>query len=163
MTDTDPTATMPTHQGPREAFEDEDGPGTPLHGEVEADTISVRQGAIRSARGRAISVMQGAIGFARGESVELTQGFLGTALGGEVRARQSYVRFAGARDAIHLDQSLAMTAIANHAHVAPRSLVVFLVARTADGEARPVFDWRGAIAFGAAFAVVRSLLRLRRR
>jgi hypothetical protein len=154
---------MPEGPAAHDATEREGAPGSALHGDIGADTISVRQGAIRSARGREISVMQGAVGLARGESVDVTQGMLGTAFGGEVHARQSFVRFAGARDAIHLDQSAAWTVIANHAHVAPRSLVVFLVARTADGEARPVFDWRGAIAFGAAFGIVRSLLRLRRR
>jgi hypothetical protein len=41
--------------------------------------------------------------------------------------------------------------------------VLFLIARKVDGNVKAVLDWRGALAFGAAFGVVASLFRRRRR
>jgi len=34
-----------------------------------------------------------------------------------------------------------------------------LIARRVDGNVRTLLDWRGALAFGAAFGVVSSILR----
>jgi hypothetical protein len=36
---------------------------------------------------------------------------------------------------------------------------MFLIARRVEGNVRTVLDWRGAVAFGAAFGVVVSLFR----
>jgi hypothetical protein len=40
-------------------------------------------------------------------------------------------------------------------------VVVFLLARRVEGPVRALFDWRGAIAFGAVAGLVASLLRRR--
>jgi hypothetical protein len=36
-----------------------------------------------------------------------------------------------------------------------------LIAGRVDGTVRPILDWRGALAFGVAFAVVSGILRRR--
>ena len=38
-----------------------------------------------------------------------------------------------------------------------------LIARKVEGDVRTLLDWRGAIAFGAAFGIIVSLFRGRRR
>ena len=40
--------------------------------------------------------------------------------------------------------------------------MLFLIARKVDGNVKAVFDWRGALAFGAAFGVITTLFRRRR-
>jgi hypothetical protein len=42
---------------------------------------------------------------------------------------------------------------------AERSAVMFLVARRVAGDVRVLFDWRGAVAFGAVVGLVMGLLR----
>jgi hypothetical protein len=169
MTDLEPTGgngeQVPAHEQDqhRPDLGAQGAAGAHDSGNVDAESVTVHQGAIGQARAHDVTVTQGAVGFARADAIDVGQGFVGTALGGQIHARQAFVRFAAARDAIHLEQALAMTAIANHVHISPRSFVLFLVARSADGEVRPVFDWRGALAFGAAFGLVRSLFRVRRR
>jgi hypothetical protein len=36
-----------------------------------------------------------------------------------------------------------------------------LLARRVEGDIRPVLDWRGAVALGAVFAIVRAVFRRR--
>jgi hypothetical protein len=125
------------------------------------DRITVHQGAIRSAEADRIEVRQGVIALARGREIAVSQGATGVALGGRVELVQGAARFVAARD-VHLEQAGAMTVLANSVTVGPRSGVVFLLAREVRGDVRPVFDWRGGVAFGAAFAIVASVLRLGR-
>ena len=40
--------------------------------------------------------------------------------------------------------------------------VLLLIARRVEGDVRTLLDWRGALAFGAAFGVITSLFRRRR-
>jgi hypothetical protein len=59
-------------------------------------------------------------------------------------------------------QALVQTVVANNVVVERPSGVLFLIARQVSGDVRAVFDWRGALAFGAAFGLVAGLLRRRR-
>jgi hypothetical protein len=129
---------------------------------VSADRVRVRQSLVRSAEAAEIELRQGIIGVARGGDIEISQGATGLVLGSKVEISQGFARFVGSRE-VRLEQAGAMTVLANNVTVGPQSGVVFLLARTVDGDVRTLFDWRGALAFGAAFAVVASVLRLGRR
>jgi hypothetical protein len=41
--------------------------------------------------------------------------------------------------------------------------VLVMIAQQVSGEVRPLLDWRGALAFGAAFGLVSGLMKLVRR
>jgi hypothetical protein len=63
-----------------------------------------------------------------------------------------------ARD-VRLEQSVVRSVVANHVQIERTTGVLFLLARRVDGDVRAIFDWRGALAFGAALGVVSSVLR----
>jgi hypothetical protein len=115
-------------------------------GRVEASQVGVSQGAIGAARAENVTVEQGAVGAVLGEHVEVSRGFARSIL-----ARQVQLDRAAARVVIAADVRTNQTA------------VVFLVARKVAGDVRVLFDWRGAIAFGAALGAVYALVRRARR
>jgi hypothetical protein len=116
-------------------------------GVVEATTVSVTQGGILAARADEIAINQGGLGGGLTGKLELSQSAAGTVLAGDARIEQSFVRMLIARDVV----------------VEARSGVLFLVARRVEGDVRALMDWRGALAFGAAFGLVASLMRRGRR
>jgi hypothetical protein len=126
---------------------------------VRADRVDIRQGGAGRVEGGEVSVRQGAIGVAQGERIHLEMGAIAVAIGTNVEVHQGFARFVGARESARLEQAGAMTVIANRVDMAPQSGAVFLIAREVHGDARSVFDWRASAAFGAAFAVVLTLLR----
>lgn len=130
--------------------------------EATARAIDIRQGAVGRATADDIAISQGAIGFARGDRVSVEMGAIGGAIGGEVRLTQAAAGTILAREA-RIEQAGVRTIIANHVHVERTTGVLFLIARRVDGDVRAILDWRGALAFGAAFGVVASLLRRRSR
>jgi hypothetical protein len=66
-----------------------------------------------------------------------------------------------ARD-VRIEQSAVRMLVANNVQSTRMTGVFFLVARKVEGDVRTLLDWRGAIAFGAAFGVIVSLFRGRR-
>jgi hypothetical protein len=130
--------------------------------EATAGAIDVHQGGIGRARADDIAISQGAIGFARGDRVSVEMGAIGGAIGGDVRITQGAAGTILARD-VRIEQAGIRTIIANHVHIERTTGVLFLIARRVDGDVRAVLDWRGALAFGAAFGIVASLFRRRRR
>ena len=52
--------------------------------------------------------------------------------------------------------------MANTVKMGPTSGAFLVIARKVEGNVRTFVDWRGAIAFGAAFGIVASVLRRRR-
>jgi hypothetical protein len=100
----------------------------------------------------------GGIGIARGENVSVEMGGIGAAFATDVRVSKAGVNAVVARDA-HVEQSLVQTVLAERVIFQRPSGVLFLIARRVDGNVRALFDWRGALAFGAAFGAVISLLR----
>lgn len=130
--------------------------------EATAGAIDVHQGGIGRARADDIAISQGAIGFARGDRVSVEMGAIGGAIGGDVRITQGAAGTILARD-VRIEQAGIRTIIANHVHIERTTGVLFLIARRVDGDVRTVLDWRGALAFGAAFGVVASLFRRRSR
>ena len=75
-----------------------------------------------------------------------------------VTAVAVFVLSLGALD-FGLEQSIVRTVIANEVHAERSTGVLLLLARRVDGDVRTLLDWRGALAFGAAFGIVASLLR----
>jgi len=128
---------------------------------VEAHRVDIQQGGIGRANAHDIAVSQGGIGFARGDQVSVEFGGVGLALGGEVRVSQGFVQTSIARD-VRIEQGGAQAVLANRVAFARSSGALIVVARNVEGEVRALLDWRGAIAFGAAFGAVVGLLRRRR-
>ncbi len=105
----------------------------------------------------------GAVGMARAHELEIAQAGVGLALADEATLRQSSARVLLARESVRLELSAAASVVANHVDVGPRTAVAVLVARSVEGDVRPLLDWRGAVAFGAAFGLVAALFGGRRR
>jgi hypothetical protein len=82
-------------------------------------------------------------------------------VGGEVRVSQGFARSVLARD-VRIEQGGARTVIASRATFERNSGTFVLIAGKVDGNVRTILDWRGALAFGAAFGLVAGLVRRRR-
>src|SRR3989475_945260 len=128
---------------------------------VNARTVDVTRGGIGRVHAVDVAVSQGGIGLARGERVSVEMGGIGAALGNEVRVTQGAVNAIVARD-VQIEQAGVRTIIANNVHVERTTGVLVMIARHVEGDVRTLLDWRGAIAFGAAFGVVVSFFRRRR-
>jgi hypothetical protein len=130
---------------------------------IEADAVEIHQGAAGRVDATTVSVTQGAIGAAKADHVDVHMGAVGVALGGDVIVSQGMAGTVLAGEA-HLDQAFVRTLVAREVTVTRPSAVVFLVAQKVSGEIKVLLDWRGALAFGAAFGVLAGLLgRSRRR
>ncbi len=124
---------------------------------IEADAVEVHQGAIGRVDATDVAVTQGAIGAARADRVSVEMGALGAALGGEISVSQGAAGTVIARHA-RVEQSLVRTLIAQDVAIHRPSAVIFLLAQRVTGEVKVLLDWRGALAFGAAFGVLAGLL-----
>ena len=132
-------------------------------GTAVATTVDVRQGGIGQASATDIALSQGAIGFARGDRVSLEMGAIGAAIGDEVRVTQAMANLVAARGDVTVDQSLVSTLIGYRVAIRQPSAVLLLVAGRVEGSVRPLLDWRGGLAAGAAAGLVIGLLRTGRR
>jgi hypothetical protein len=151
------------------------GQATPVSGDIEgavsltgsgvevvnARTVDVTRGGIGRVQAVDVAVSQGGIGLARGERVSVEMGGIGAAIGSDVRVTQGAVNTILARD-VRIEQAGVRTVIANNVHVERTTGVLIMIARHVEGDVRTLLDWRGAVAFGAAFGVVVSLFRRRR-
>jgi hypothetical protein len=129
--------------------------------EVNATNVDVSRGGIGRAQATDIAVSQGGIGLARGERVSVEMGAIGAALGNEVRVTQGAVGTVLARD-VRIEQAAVRTIVANNVRFERTTGVLLLVARRVEGDVRTLLDWRGALAFGAAFGAVVALFRRRK-
>lgn len=131
---------------------------------LSAERVEMRLSAVGRVQSGELLVDQGAVGAARADRVEIDRGALGAAMAGEVGLSRGYARSILARQ-VQLDRSAARVIIAADVR-ADQSAAMFLVARKVDGNVRVLFDWRGALAFGAVaglvFAIVSRLRRPRR-
>jgi hypothetical protein len=146
---------------------------------VEADRVSVSQGGITSVDAQQVDVQMGGIVhvhadeatvrlggvvLARADHLTVERGGIGAALAREVNIRQAWARSIIAQDA-RIDQGMVGTMLTGRATFERPSAVLMLIAGRVDGPVRAILDWRGALAFGAAFglvsAVVRGLVRRR--
>lgn len=128
---------------------------------ADAHQIDIHQGGIGRAQADDIAVSQGGIGFARGARVSVELGGLGLAVANEVHLTQGVAGTVLARE-VRIEQAGARTVIASHATLGRNVGVFMLIAGRVEGNVRTLLDWRGAIAFGAAFGLVAGLVRRRR-
>lgn len=127
-----------------------------------ADRVWLTRSAVGRVEGGEVRVEQGAVGFARVERLAVDRGAVGAVLADNVEVSRGYTRSIFARQ-VQVDRGAARVVIAADVR-AQQSAVMFLVARRVSGEMRVLFDWRGALAFGAAAGLVFALLsRVRRR
>jgi hypothetical protein len=90
------------------------------------------------------------------------RGALGAAMAGEVEVSRGYARSILARQ-VQIDRGAARMIVAADVR-AERTAVLFLLARRVSGDIRVMFDWRGAVAFGAVAGIIGGLIaRARRR
>jgi hypothetical protein len=127
-----------------------------------AETIDIRQGGITRAEAQDISVTQGGIAIARADRVSVGMGAIGLAVGGDVDVNRGFARTVIARD-VRIEQAGARTVIANTATFDRSSGALIVIAGKAEGNVRTLLDWRGALAFGAAFGILVGLVRRVRR
>lgn len=132
-------------------------------GTAVATTVDVRQGGIGQASATDIALSQGGIGFARGDRVSLEMGAIGAAIGDEVRVTQAMANIVASRGDVTVDQSLVSTLIGYRVTIRQPSAVLLLIAGRVEGSVRPLLDWRGGLAAGAAAGLVIGLFRLGRR
>jgi hypothetical protein len=128
---------------------------------VTASSVEVRIGGIGSVDAEDVYVEWGGIGAARGESVSVEFGSIGAAMAGEARVTQGFAGAVLAREAI-VEQGLVRTLIAQRVTVTRPSGVLVLIAKDVSGDVRALLDWRGALAFGAAFGLVTGVVRAAR-
>ena len=126
-----------------------------------ADSVSVHQGGIGRAQAADIQVSMGGVGLARADRISVAMGGIGLAVGEHVEVSNGGATAVITRDA-HIGPALVQTLIARTVVVEKPMAVAFLVARDVSGEVRTLFDWRGALAFGAVFGVVVGLIQRRR-
>jgi hypothetical protein len=82
-------------------------------------------------------------------------------MGGEVNVTQGYLGPTLARD-VRLDQAFARAVVAGNVSFGPRSGAFIVVAGRVEGSLRPILDWRGGLALGAAFGLVAGVVRAAR-
>jgi hypothetical protein len=128
---------------------------------VTAGSVNIRQGGIANAQASDISVSMGGVALARAERVSVEMGGMGIAFAREAHVTQGVARSLIAKD-VHIDQSLVGTALAGRVRFDRPSAIFLLIAGRVEGPVQAMLDWRGAIAFGAAFGVVAGLIRRRR-
>jgi hypothetical protein len=125
---------------------------------IEADRVDVRMGAVGRVDAGRLDVHQGAVGAARADTITVAQGALGAALADEVQIRQGVGRAILART-VAVEQSFVRTLVAGEVRIERATGVGILIARKVVGDVRVLLDWRGALAFGAAFGLVVGLIR----
>jgi len=129
---------------------------------LEADRVDVRLSAIGRVESTDLSVAQGAVGAARTDHLTVEQGAVGAVMADHAEVSRGYVRSVLARQ-VQLDRSAARVVIAADVN-AQQTAVMFLIARRVSGEVKVLFDWRGALAFGAGAGLLFALVsRMRRR
>lgn len=127
---------------------------------VNARTVEVHQGAIGNAQADDITVRMGGIALARADRLSVEMGGLGLALAREAQVTQGMARTVIAQD-VRVDQGLIGTAFAGRVTFEKQAGVFLLLAGRTEGPVKALLDWRGAMAFGAAFGVLVGLLRRR--
>lgn len=127
---------------------------------VTAGSVDVRQGGIARAQADDIKVTMGGVGLARADRINVEMGGMGISIAREAHLTQGAARSVIAKD-VRVDQGLVGTAFAGKVTFERPSPVFLLVAGKTEGDVRAMFDWKGALAFGALFGAIVGLLRRR--
>lgn len=127
-------------------------------GEATAGSVEVHVGGIGALEAEDVFVQWGGVGAARADRLAVEFGSVGAALAGEMRLTQGFASAVAAREAT-IEQALVRTLIAQEVTINRPTGVLVMIAQRVSGDVRPVLDWRGALAAGAAFALITALIR----
>jgi hypothetical protein len=120
------------------------------------------RGAVGGIRAQDVHVRNGVVGGLKGETASVEIGLVGGIAAREANVSQGIVRAVVAQE-VRVEQSLVRVIVANRVQAGPSTAIAFVVARQVDGNARILFDWRGALALAAVFGALAAAFRLRRR
>ncbi len=126
--------------------------------EASADSVEVRMGGIGALDADEVFVQWGGVGAAKAQRVSVEFGSVGAAMAGELRVTQGLAGTVLAREAT-IEQGIVRMLLAQRVEIKRPSAVLVMIAQHVSGEIRPLLDWRGALAFGAAFGLVSGLVR----
>jgi hypothetical protein len=129
--------------------------------EATAGQVEVRMGGIGALSAEDVFVEWGGVGAARADRLAVEFGSVGAMLAGEARVTQGFVGSIAAREAT-LEQGIVRTMLAQRVVINRPSAVLVMIAQHVSGDIRPLLDWRGALAAGAAFGLVTALFRIAR-
>jgi hypothetical protein len=118
--------------------------GMDASGDVRAENVTLTQGGARDIVATTVSITQGGAAQVRAEQMNLSQG--GVAL-----AKTDNLTVA--------DGGSAFAVLSDHATVNEGGNVLVLLAGEVNGDARPLLDWRSALALGAGLVVAWRLVR----
>ena len=124
--------------------------------------VELARGAIGGIRAQDVHVRAGVVGGIAAGHASLERGLVGGIAAREARISQAVVRAVVAQE-VHVEQSFVRAVVANRVEAGPATVIGFAVARRVDGDARILFDWRGALALAAVFGALAAVFRLRRR
>jgi hypothetical protein len=124
--------------------------------------VELARGAIGGIRAQDVHVRAGVVGGIAAGHASLERGLVGGIAAREARISQAVVRAVVAQE-VHVEQSFVRAVVANRVEAGPATGIGFAVARRVDGDARILFDWRGALALAAVFGALAAVFRLRRR
>jgi hypothetical protein len=128
---------------------------------LKAERVDLRGSAVGRVEASDLSVALGAVGAARADRISIDKGALGAAMANEIEVSRGFARSILARN-VQLDRAAARVVVAADVN-ATRTAVMFLVARRVSGDVKVLFDWRGALAFGAVAGIIGGLLARARR
>ena len=127
-----------------------------------APAVEVARGAVGGIRARDVHVRTGVVGGIAGDHASIEMGIVGVMAAREASVSQGIVRAVVAQD-VRIEQSFVRSIAANRVHTGPTTAIAFVVARQVDGNARILFDWRGALALAGVLGALAAVLRLLRR
>jgi hypothetical protein len=124
--------------------------------------VEFARGVVGTIRAEDVHVRTGAVGGITGEHASVEMGMVGGIAAREASVSQGVVRAVLAQD-VRIEQSFVRTVVANRVQAGPTTAIAFVIARRVDGNAKILFDWRGALALAAVFGALAAAIRVRRR
>ena len=118
--------------------------GMDASGDVRAENVTLTQGGARDIVATTVTITQGGAAQVRAEHMNLSQG-------GVVLAKTDNLTVA--------EGGSAVAVLSDHATVNEGGNVLVLLAGEVSGDARPLLDWRSALALGAGIVVAWRLVR----
>ncbi len=92
------------------------------------------------------------------DHVEVNQGAIAHAQVQDLAVRQGAVALVESSAHVRLEQSAVGAVVGDRVELGAGAVAFVVVAREVRGDVKPIIDWRGALAFGAALGLVRLLL-----
>lgn len=118
--------------------------GMDTSGDVRAENVTITQGGARDIVATTVSITQGGAAQVRADHMNLSQGGVALAKTGDLTVA---------------DGGSAFAVLSDHATVNEGGNVLVLLAGEVSGDARPLLDWRSALALGAGLVVAWRLVR----